>query len=84
MTPANDNTPRLLSREKAAEYLSVSMSTFSLWVKNGYIPPPLFGSKRWDRCAIDSVLDKASNLDKGGPATETAYEKWKRESARSA
>lgn len=83
MTPDNDNA-RLLSRQVAAAYCGCSPSTFSAWVACGHMPAPLFGSKRWDRKAIDLALDKASGLDQGSDATETPYQKWKRESARSA
>lgn len=82
MKPANDNA-RLMSRQDAAAYCGVSVSTFAGWVKSGYMPAPLFGSKRWDRCAIDATLDKASGLDNGA-SKETPLEKWKRERARSA
>ena len=77
MKPDNDNTPRLLSRQEAAAYCGVSVSTFHGWVKAGHMPAPLFGSKRWDRKAIDLVLDKASGLEQG-VTNEDPYEKWKR------
>ena len=46
------------------------------------MPQPLFGSKKWDRRAIDLVLDRASGIAKdASPArVETPYQKWKRES----
>lgn len=61
MTPANDNQ-RLLSRQEASAYCGVSVATFSGWVSAGHMPKPLFGSRRWDRKAIDARLDEASGL----------------------
>ena len=72
-----NNTPRLLSRQEAAAYCGVSLSTFHGWVKAGNLPAPLFGSKRWDKKAIDAALDRASGLEQG-VANEDPYEKWKR------
>jgi len=76
-----EENPRLMNRHDAAAYCGVGTSTFHAWVRNGFIPQPLFGSKRWDRKAIDLALDRASGI----PTTantenqETPYQKWKRE-----
>lgn len=67
--------PRGLSREQAAEYLSLSLSGFDDWVRRGRVPGPLPGTHRWDRKAIDVALDKISGLATNvGPS---AYEQWK-------
>ncbi len=68
--------PRLLTREQAAAYCGVSARGFSEWVKTGKMPGPIPGTARWDRRAIDAVLDKASRLE---GTQEDAFEKWKRE-----
>ncbi len=70
--------PRLLTRDQAAAYCSVSARGFSEWVKAGKMPGPVIGTARWDRRAIDAVLDKASGLETGG-AQENAFDRWKRE-----
>lgn len=70
--------PRLLTREQAAAYCSVSARGFSEWVKAGKMPGPVIGTARWDRRAIDAVLDKASGLETRG-AQEDAFDRWKRE-----
>jgi hypothetical protein len=70
--------PRLLTREQAAAYCSLSARAFSEWVKAGKMPGPILGTARWDRRAIDSVLDKASGLETCG-ALEDAFDRWKRE-----
>ena len=70
--------PRLLTREQAAAYCSVSARGFSEWVKAGKMPGPVLGTTRWDRRAIDAVLDKASGLETRG-VPEDAFDRWKRE-----
>lgn len=80
MKPANDNA-RLLSRERAAAYCGCSVATFSGWVASGHMPRPLFGSRRWDKKAIDVMLDKASGLSLPVAASdEDPLDKWLRES----
>ena len=71
-------TPRLLTREQAAAYCSVSARGFSEWVNAGKMPGPVLGTARWDRRAIDAVLDKAGGLETSG-AQEDAFDRWKRE-----
>ena len=80
MTPANDNQ-RLLSRKDAAAYCGVSVATFSAWVTAGFMPKPLFASKRWDKKAIDAAIDKESGLAQpvAGNDNETALQKFLRE-----
>lgn len=78
MTPANDNQ-RLLSRQEAAAYCGVSVATFSGWVTAGHMPKPLFGSRRWDRRAIDARIDEASGLSLPiGASDEDPIERWLR------
>jgi len=88
MKADNDNGQRLLSKQEAAAYCGVSLSTFHGWVKAGHMPAPLFGSKRWDKKAIDARLDKASGLEQGISASElaqdTPFQRRLRERARSA
>lgn len=59
--------PRCLGREQAAEYLSVSVSTFDAEVKAGYWPGPdrrgLKGGRvTWDRALLDATQDRHSQL----------------------
>jgi predicted DNA-binding transcriptional regulator AlpA len=70
--------PRLLKRQEAAAYCSLSARGFSEWVKAGRLPGPIPGTARWDRRAIDAVLDEASGLETCG-AQEDAFDRWKRE-----
>jgi predicted DNA-binding transcriptional regulator AlpA len=80
MKAANDNQ-RLLTRQQAAEYCGCSVATFSGWVSAGHMPKPLFGSRRWDKKAIDIALDKASGLTLTAAANdnEDPLDKWLRE-----
>lgn len=53
---------RLLTREEAAAYCGISMSTFSNWVIKGTMPKSVAGSRRWDKRAIDAKLDQIAGL----------------------
>ena len=76
----NDNTPRLLSRKQAAEYLGIGESTFSLWVSTHKVPASIAGTRRWDKRAIDAKLDAISGLDVANDnVIEDEFEKWERD-----
>ncbi|NTA48197.1 hypothetical protein G6L34_08825 [Agrobacterium tumefaciens] len=79
MSPANDNSPRLVGRKEAAEYLGIAESTFSMWVATLKMPQPIAGTRRWDKKAIDARLDELSGLSAND--NEDPYEKWMRENA---
>lgn len=66
-----DDGPRLLSRKDAAAYCGCSVSAFSGWVAAGHMPRPVFGSRRWDRRAIDAAIDQASGLGNERPSNAT-------------
>lgn len=68
---------RLLTREGAAEYCSLSPEGFDDWRRRKLVPGPLPGTHRWDRKALDAALDKLSGLE--GGQEETALQKWRRE-----
>src|SRR6266536_1364706 len=53
--------PRLINREVAAAYVSVSQTTFDEMVKNGRMPRPRrLGGRRhaWDVRALDAAVDR--------------------------
>jgi excisionase family DNA binding protein len=53
--------PRLLTREQAAAYLSVSPNTFDEMVKGGRMPrPKVLGNRRraWDVRALNAAIDR--------------------------
>lgn len=55
-------TPRLLKRLEAAQYLSIHPATLDRKVKAGDLPGPVrvAGMKRWDREALDKIIDRTS------------------------
>jgi hypothetical protein len=55
--------PRLLTREQAAAYCGVGLTTFTAWVRRGIIPGPVPQTHRWDRKVIDVALDVLSRID---------------------
>lgn len=70
---------RLLTRPQAAAYLGISPTTFSVWVSGHKMPPPVPGTRRWDKLAIDAKLDEISGLAGSGNVEESDFDKWKRE-----
>jgi predicted DNA-binding transcriptional regulator AlpA len=71
---------RLMSGSAAAAYLGLTPASFAKWVADGRAPRPLPGTRRWDRKAIDQILDKTSGI--AAPSivpTEDPYETWKRQ-----
>jgi hypothetical protein len=56
-------SPRLFTRAQAMAYLALSGGAFSAWIREGRIPGPLRGTRRWDRHSIDAALDRASGLN---------------------
>lgn len=62
--------PRLTGRKEAAAYCGIAESTFSLWVAKGKAPPTVPGTRKWDRHAIDALLNAFSGLDE--PSSDTA------------
>lgn len=57
--------PRLLSRAQVADYLQCSKSTVDNLVADGFIPSPQAWRdlKRWDRIALDRVIDRVYGLN---------------------
>jgi hypothetical protein len=75
-----ENAPRLMTREEAAAYCSISLNGFGNWVRNGIVPRPVPGTKRWDRRAIDKALDEISGIKPTAiAAEEDEADRWFRE-----
>lgn len=75
------STNRLISRGQAAQYCSISITTFSNWVSSGRMPNPVLGTQRWDLKAIDRFLDQLSGLtcgDQGSPLDQWRIERARR------
>jgi hypothetical protein len=55
--------PRGMSKQQAAAYAGCeSLSAFSDWVRRGFMPRPIPGTRKWDRKAIDAALDRLTGL----------------------
>lgn len=59
--------PRLIGRKEAADYCGIGESTFSMWVATDKMPPPIPGTRKWDKRAIDAKLDETSGLTTPAP-----------------
>ena len=70
--------PRGMSKEQAAAYAGCeTLSAFNDWVRRGVMPGPIPGTRKWDKKAIDTALDRLSGL---GPTIEhqlSPYDAWK-------
>ncbi len=66
---------RGLSIKEAADYCGIKVSCFRLWVREGLIPGPWPGTKRYDKKALDHALDKLSGIHQNAP--KDPYEEWK-------
>ena len=64
----------LLTRTHAAELLDIKPKTFDVYVKKGIVPPPVPGTKRWLRKAVERTLYKIAGIKEDG---ETPRERWK-------
>ena len=63
--------PRLLRRAQVLELLQVSSSTLARWIERGIVPPPVDGTARWDRLAIERALDRVCQVAEPSPPTLT-------------
>ncbi|MEP9354841.1 hypothetical protein ABLE93_14730 [Xanthobacter sp. KR7-65] len=80
--PAPIIEPRCLTLQQAADYCALTPGGFAAWQKQGLVPGPIPGTKRWDRKALDAALDKASGLQQPVVVNEDdPWEVWRREKA---
>jgi predicted DNA-binding transcriptional regulator AlpA len=67
-------SPRLLKREAAAAYVSVSPTKFDEMVQDGSMPKPkrLNGRRKaWDVRALDAAIDNLPNADNDNNDNDT-------------
>jgi hypothetical protein len=57
----------------------VSVQTFDRWVREGILPGPIPGTRRWSRLGIERALVGETAR---GEILVSPFEKWKRGSAR--
>lgn len=77
--PALAIEPRCLTLQQAADYCALTPGGFAAWQKQGLVPGPIPGTKRWDRKALDAALDKASGLGEARARSEDPWDAWERE-----
>lgn len=70
------NEPRLMSGTDVANYCGITLATLSKWVSGGRLPPPLPGTRRWDRKALDLTLDKVSGIEAPLSKEDAAEREW--------
>jgi hypothetical protein len=72
------DTPRVLSKDKAAAYCGCeTMAAFDDWVRRGIVPGPIPGTRRWDKRAIDMHLDRLSGIEPASEKQLSPYQEWK-------
>lgn len=54
---------RGLTLAEAAEYCGVTASAYRNWLRQGFVPGCWPGTRRIDRFALDTALDKMSGRD---------------------
>lgn len=59
--------------------MGIAGSTFSMWVATHKMPAAIYGTRKWDKRAIDAKLDEISGL--AANDNEDPYEKWMSENA---
>ena len=73
---------RVLTKQEAAAYCGCrTLATFDQWRAKGIVPPPIPGTTRWDRKALDAALDRASGLVTVSAGEPSPYQRWRAENA---
>jgi hypothetical protein len=71
---------RCLTKQEAADYCGCrTLAAFDDWRAKGIVPPPIPGTARWDKKALDAALDRASGIvPTSSPEKELSpFERWK-------
>ncbi len=79
-----NESPRLMTRSEAAGYCGLSPEGFSSWISSGKLPPPLPGTRRWDRRALDLSLDRLSGMTQSDASPVSALDERRARHARPA
>ena len=69
----SDIAPRLMTKADLLTYCSIAEGTLCAWILKGLLPKPLIGTHRWDRRAVDRVLNEHSGIPSA--AADTAFER---------
>jgi hypothetical protein len=72
---------RGMTKAEAIEYVGCkTAAAFDRWRRQGIVPGPIPGTRRWDRVALDRALDAAQGLT--APSNHlNPYQRWKAENA---
>ena len=67
--------PRMMRRDTAARYVSLSVSAFEREIADGRLPLPVMlgGQNQWSRTAIDDALESLSTFTGDGRAQSKLY-----------
>ncbi len=64
---------RGLTINDAADYCGVTVVCFRMWVRDGLVPGPWPGTKRYDKQALDKALDSLSGINQN----VSPYDEWR-------
>jgi len=71
--------PRCMRRRDVERAYGLKPAIFSRLVGKGIMPPPVPGTRLWDRCAIEDALDKLAGLNHSARDNESEADRWFRE-----
>jgi hypothetical protein len=74
------NRPLVLTRCQAAVMCGISTQTLDAWVRKSVLPPPLPGTRRWSRVAIERALI-GELVTPPADIHSSPFEEWKRSNA---
>jgi hypothetical protein len=74
------SAPLVLTRGQAAGMCGISVHTFDQWVRKNVVPPPIRGTRRWSRVAIERALEGVPSPQPAG-IEASPFEQWKRSHA---
>jgi hypothetical protein len=79
----SDLEKRCLTKQEAAAYCGCrTLAAFDQWRAKGIVPPPIPGTNRWDRKALDAALDRASGIVTVSQEKELPpFQRWEAENA---
>jgi predicted DNA-binding transcriptional regulator AlpA len=77
-SPTASVSPLTLTRREAARLCGISVQTFDAWIRKGILPPPITGTRRWSRIAVERYLT-GDALRSPADRLSSPYEQWKRE-----
>lgn len=65
-----------LTRAEVGELCGLTPAAVSAWVRKGILPPPIAGTQRFDRRAVEKALDNAAGRVSHDDSGDV-YDSWK-------